>query len=60
MLILGDDATPGPKIRTGRMKEPFFLGVGDECRVTPEKIEGTPERFQIKYETMLQVLNPNK
>jgi pyruvate kinase len=47
----------GPKIRTGKMKEPFHLGKGDVIRVTPQEILGTPERIQISYLNMLQDLN---
>jgi len=47
----------GPKIRTGKMKEPFTLNVGDEVRVTPQPITGTKERFSISYENMLEDLD---
>ncbi len=47
----------GPKIRTGMMKESFMLRVGDIVKVTPEKIEGTPERIQIKYPTIIEDLD---
>jgi pyruvate kinase len=48
----------GPKIRTGRMEKPFFINQGDQIKVTPDKIVGTPEKIQIKYETMLKDLHP--
>jgi pyruvate kinase len=46
----------GPKIRTGKIAEPFTLTVGDKIRVTPEKIIGDRNRIQIQYATMLQDL----
>jgi len=49
----------GPKIRTGRMKEPFSVKPGDKLKVTPEKIEGTKDRISIKYATILQDLDPD-
>jgi pyruvate kinase len=48
----------GPKIRTGIMKEPFTIAYGDTIRVTPQEVIGTPERIQIKYDTLLQDLGP--
>jgi pyruvate kinase len=50
----------GPKIRTGRMKQAFTVKPGDTIRVTPEKIEGTPERISIKYPTIVQDLDPGE
>ena len=47
----------GPKIRTGIMKEPFKLSFGDTIRVTPQEVTGTPQRIQIKYETLLEDLD---
>jgi len=47
----------GPKIRTGKMLEPFNLHAGQKIEVTPHKIVGTPEAIQVKYETMLIDLN---
>jgi pyruvate kinase len=49
----------GPKIRTGIMKEPFTIAYGDTIRVTPQEVIGTPERIQIKYDTLLQDLGPD-
>lgn len=46
----------GPKIRTGKMKQPFELQVGHKIKVTPENIEGTNERFQIKYPNLIKDL----
>ena len=42
----------GPKIRTGKMKKPFEVSVGDTIRVTPSSCEGNPDRIQISYETL--------
>jgi pyruvate kinase len=47
----------GPKIRTGKMKEAFEIHKGDKIRVTPEECLGTPERIQIKYETLINDLD---
>lgn len=47
----------GPKIRTGTMKKMFLIQVGDVIRVTPESVLGTPERIQIKYQTLLEDLD---
>jgi pyruvate kinase len=47
----------GPKIRTGIMKEPFYLKNGDIIDVTPQEVVGTPELIQIRYQTMLKDLN---
>jgi len=47
----------GPKIRTGRMVEPFNIKPGDKIDVTPAEVVGTPQCIQIKYETMLDDLN---
>lgn len=49
----------GPKIRTGMMEEPFSIAFGDTIRVTPQEVIGTPERIQIKYETLLEDLGPD-
>jgi pyruvate kinase len=48
----------GPKIRTGKMKEPFHVQKGDKINVTPDSVVGTPELIQIKYEQMLKDLGP--
>eukprot|EP01116_Phalansterium_solitarium_P019812 TRINITY_DN5676_c0_g1_i1.p1 TRINITY_DN5676_c0_g1~~TRINITY_DN5676_c0_g1_i1.p1 ORF type:complete len:532 (-),score=231.81 TRINITY_DN5676_c0_g1_i1:229-1824(-) len=48
----------GPKIRTGKMVEPFMLNPGDVVRVTAEKIVGTKERFTITYASLAQDLQP--
>jgi pyruvate kinase len=47
----------GPKIRTGIMEAPFTISYGDTIRVTPKEIVGTPERIQIKYDTLLEDLD---
>jgi pyruvate kinase len=47
----------GPKIRTGKMAEPFVVKKGDRIDVTPEAVTGTKDLIQIKYEHMLQDLN---
>jgi len=47
----------GPKIRTGKMKAPFDLKIGDMIKVTPEKIDGTPERITITYEHLIKDLD---
>lgn len=44
----------GPKIRTGKMKEPFAIKRGDKIRITPDECLGTPERIQIRYETLIK------
>eukprot|EP01114_Cavostelium_apophysatum_P010075 TRINITY_DN2349_c0_g1_i1.p1 TRINITY_DN2349_c0_g1~~TRINITY_DN2349_c0_g1_i1.p1 ORF type:complete len:496 (-),score=109.66 TRINITY_DN2349_c0_g1_i1:38-1525(-) len=49
----------GPKIRTGLMKAPFHLAVGDTIRVTAEVVEGTKERITISYPHLTQDLGPN-
>jgi len=46
----------GPKIRTGKMVEPFTVKKGDRIDVTPESVLGTKELIQIKYEHMLKDL----
>jgi pyruvate kinase len=46
----------GPKIRTGKMAEPFVVAVGDRIDVTPNQVLGTKECIQIKYEHMLKDL----
>ncbi len=43
----------GPKIRTGKMVEPFVVNTDDEVRVTTEDIPGTNERFTIHYPQLL-------
>jgi pyruvate kinase len=48
----------GPKIRTGIMAEPFMVKVGDQIRITPHEVTGTPECIQIRYATMLEDLHP--
>jgi pyruvate kinase len=48
----------GPKIRTGKMQEPFSIQKGDMIRVTPDKtVVGNKDRISISYENMLQDLN---
>lgn len=47
----------GPKIRTGKMKEPFVVAAGDKIRVTPDEVAGTPELIQISYQTLVQDLD---
>jgi pyruvate kinase len=47
----------GPKIRTGKMKEPFEVAVGDKILVTPNDVVGTPDIIQISYETLVQDLD---
>jgi hypothetical protein len=47
----------GPKIRTGKMKDLFLIQVGDVIRVTPQSVLGTPDRIQIKYQTLLEDLD---
>lgn len=47
------DQFVGPKIRTGKMKEPFHINKGDTIRVTPDDILGTKDRIKISYDTML-------
>jgi pyruvate kinase len=47
----------GPKIRTGKMTEPFTVKKGDRINVTPEPVMGNKDLIQIKYEHMLQDLN---
>jgi pyruvate kinase len=48
----------GPKIRTGKMEEPFSVKKGDRIDVTPDPVIGNKDLIQIKYEHMLQDLNP--
>mmetsp|Transcript_35470 Transcript_35470/g.85975 ORF Transcript_35470/g.85975 Transcript_35470/m.85975 type:complete len:507 (-) Transcript_35470:125-1645(-) len=47
----------GPKIRTGKMEEPFFINKGDKIRVTPDTILGTKDRISISYANMLTDLH---
>jgi pyruvate kinase len=47
----------GPKIRTGKVKEPFNVDVGDHIDVTPDSMLGTPECVQIKYPHMMEDLD---
>lgn len=47
----------GPKIRTGRMKEPFTVIAGDKIKVTPKEVLGTKDLIEIKYEHMLTDLD---
>ena len=42
----------GPKIRTGKMEEPFEVNVGDKIRVTPDDVSGTPDLIKISYDTL--------
>jgi len=46
----------GPKIRTGKVKAPFNVGVGDRIDITPDSVLGTPECVQIKYPNILEDL----
>lgn len=41
------------------MAKPFHIKPGDNIDVTPADVVGTPECIQIKYETMLEDLQPN-
>eukprot|EP01128_Nolandella_sp_AFSM9_P002719 TRINITY_DN130_c2_g1_i1.p1 TRINITY_DN130_c2_g1~~TRINITY_DN130_c2_g1_i1.p1 ORF type:complete len:494 (-),score=124.14 TRINITY_DN130_c2_g1_i1:221-1594(-) len=49
----------GPKLRTGKMKEPFQCKAGELIQVTPNEVPGggTPERIQLKYKTILKDLD---
>jgi len=47
----------GPKIRTGKMEEPFEVNVGDKIRVTPDDVSGTPDLIKISYDTLVQDLD---
>jgi len=47
----------GPKIRTGKVKEPFNVDVGDHIDVTPDSVLGTPQCVQIKYTHMMEDLD---
>jgi pyruvate kinase len=47
----------GPKIRTGQMKEPFWVNQGDVVRVTSEQVMGTPERFTIDHPGIVEELD---
>ena len=47
----------GPKIRTGKMKEPFEVAVGDKIRVTPDDVVGTPQLIQISYKTLGKIFS---
>ena len=51
----------GPKIRVGRMKEPFKLSIGDTIRVTSQDIGlGTRERIQVcRCDTVVCSLLPS-
>ena len=49
----------GPKIRVGKMEKPFTLRIGQKTRVTTESVVGTPERFQIRYKTLIKDLREN-
>jgi len=50
----------GPKIRTGKMQQPFQVQKGDVIRVTSQELPnggGTPDRIQIRYDTLYQDLD---
>jgi pyruvate kinase len=47
----------GPKIRTGRMKEPFRVNQGDIVRITHEEVVGTCERFTIDHPGIVEELD---
>ncbi len=49
----------GPKIRTGKMKEPFWVNQGDMIRITSEEVLGTPERFSIDHPGIVEELDPD-
>lgn len=46
----------GPKIRIGKVQEPFIAKTGDRILVTPESIIGSPERIPIQYPAILKDL----
>jgi len=46
----------GPKIRTGKMKEPFRVNPSDIIRVTPDDVIGNCDLIQIRYQSMLEEL----
>jgi pyruvate kinase len=47
----------GPKIRTGKMREPFVVNTDDLIRVTSEEVEGSHERFTINYSGLIEDLD---
>lgn len=47
----------GPKIRTGKMSEPFYIQNGDIIRVTPDDVVGNKDRISISYENIMLDLN---
>jgi pyruvate kinase len=49
----------GPKIRTGKMTEPFWVNQGDMIRITSEEVLGTPERFSIDHPGIVEELDPD-
>src|SRR5271157_2169068 len=47
----------GPKIRLGRMAQPYFLKAGDVIEVTTEDVDGTNELVTISYPTLVEDIN---
>lgn len=52
--------TQGPEIRTGEMKNgKINLENNEEVRITTEEVIGDKNRFQIKYDNIIQDINDN-
>ncbi len=52
--------TQGPEIRTGKMKnDNITLNNNEEVKITTKKVVGNKDRFQIKYDNIIQDINEN-
>src|SRR3954468_12551017 len=50
---------PGPKLRIGPVHEGLIeLGTGTRVVLTPEPIEGTPERLQVAWAGLAEIMQP--
>jgi pyruvate kinase len=50
----------GPKLRTGPVKndQPIVLVDGGRIKLTPQPVEGTPDRISVGYEGLLEDVKP--
>jgi pyruvate kinase len=52
--------TQGPEIRTGKMKnDKITLKNNEEVKITTKKVVGNKDKFQIKYDNIIQDINEN-
>src|SRR3954451_7832735 len=50
---------PGPKLRIGPVKDGLIeLGTGTRVVLTPEPIQGTPERLQVAWAGLAEIMQP--